>query len=127
MSDHFDLYCRTCHVKANVFHVNHGGAELQRVATDMAALAAMHDAWIKTSIDIRPAFSGEVALSEELLRFAAHHRDHDVAARSEYGGFVDRCSEWYRCAHCRHSMACQRAPKHDGAHGPADADPPPAG
>lgn len=124
MSNYFTLYCRTCD-KAGPFHVNWGNEQIQRYANHIGALAAMGRAYQDAArltggvLGIADTGGYEVChyITVDLLEFAVSHEGHDVAARSEYGNFEDRCSDFYRCPSCDTSHACQRDRGHDGEHG----------
>lgn len=122
MSNHFDIFCRTCS-KGGVFHANWGDAQITRYATHLGELAELARAYHKVR-DLTGAGIQESAsefadyITANLLDFALAHEGHDVAARSEYGSFADRCAAFYECPNCRNSHACQRAIGHAGDHGP---------
>ena len=125
MSNYFDIYCRTCSVEGNVFHANHGGPEIARVCHDLPVLKEIALAMRRlTSPDLGLGWPSNgrdnvSVITEDLLEFAVIHAGHDVAARSEYGNFHDRCSKNWTCGTCGSNVhACQLPPKHDGDCGP---------
>lgn len=122
MSTYYDIYCRTCSVKGDVFHVNHGGKAIAHLCHDLAHLTAMGKAYAQLSYeaDLGGGSNSDnmVHLSPRLLEFAVEHAGHDVAARDEYGGFFDRCAKRWQCGSCDSVHCCNKPPDHTGRCGP---------
>lgn len=124
MSDHFDIYCRTCEVAGNVFRVNGGGKWITQIVQDLLTLRDL--AWVvgrlTSGLGLGPgssAYGQDISdITPELLAFATAHAGHDVAARSEYGGFYDRCSKWWRCGNCQSNHSCLKTVGHIEPCGP---------
>lgn len=91
MSEHFDLYCRTCAKSSRVFAVNHGGAQIAQVCLDLPLLSELGDilSALRSGLRLTNVVGCDQATAEiitpRLLEFARLHADHDVVARSEYG------------------------------------------
>lgn len=123
MSNYFDIYCRTCSVAGHVFHANHGGREITEICHDLPALKDMALEMRRLDSGLRlglphGGWGNTNEITEELLNFAVDHAGHDVAARSEYGNFHDRCCKRWTCGTCDSSHACQLPPNHEGDCGP---------
>lgn len=123
MSDYFDIYCRTCSIKGGVFHINEGGHDITRICHDLAALKEMGEALARLSSDLRlgdpnSGYDNIDVITPGLLEFAIAHAGHDVAARSEYGGFYDKCSRGWICDACSDRHTCDKEPGHADPCGP---------
>ncbi len=116
MSNHWDLYCRTCKVKGSVARWNHGPEH--GLLTVIAALPEIAN--LKAALkEVDYVFSiPGAAVYSRLSGFAAEHGTHDVVPISEYGYTYDQCEDRYYCPTCKHAEQCELDKDHPGEHGP---------
>lgn len=117
MSTYYDIHCRTCDAAAG-FHINRGEEQLALLVNWLDAWARVGEALhAQLNLDFK-LWGDEGGSLGGFPTFARAHAGHDVTVRDEYGGFVDKCCEWFNCPTCRHGARCALDRGHEGGHKP---------
>ena len=91
---------------------------LLKLAPQLAAIArVLHSHPLPARYLVKGnVISSDVYRAEYNLDFFRVHEGHDLAIRSEYGAYVDRCGEWFRCPSCDRNEHCILPKEHQGEH-----------
>ena len=109
MSNYYDLYCRTCDVRAGAFHWNHGERSLRELSTrivEIKGLYKLRDVLAEADITVRLESGAEWTNWSAFVDFIDKHGDHAVRVRSEYGDVDGNCNVRFQCSDCQHSQLC---------------------
>lgn len=117
MSTNYAPYCKTCKVKSYIQDdrqlelsrvlIKHGPA-LKLVATAIDKIGKDHDGYWEPRFHV----AGEGVCLD--LDFWAHHGEHELVVRDEYGGFDGQCFHWVKCGLCGADHHCTLARGHEG-------------
>lgn len=115
MSTDWNVHCMDCNETHTFDDANHRDVEMAALCKHAAAIAAlvplMEDVTSR-GVDLDLGLYGYGRIEP---RWFAKHLGHRLVPRSEYGDFMDQCSEYIECV-CGNRKRCTLTPNHDGDH-----------